>query len=941
MTHGSHPIAGNQPISLDSNHQPALLTSGSAVVFAVDRETGERIHLFSLDAGDPVLALAGAGESAWNMVAVPLETGTLQPLGGLRDGAGVFALENWLAKAAESVASLRPAGAAQLVEAEQSPILAHGKRIGVKQGLIFVRLDSGDALFAGVPVRSGAVVALAPGLWLEADTPGGEAEWKTLEGAGNPAGSVLSFTMDLTVQVLFLALDEVKRRRDEADRQRFSNRQQLNTRLTQGALGHLTAVSGASPAVFETNHFETTQDADPLLEAVRAVAARLGIVARAATDPSGERLRGIANASGFRIRIVALAGDWWRADNGPLVAFRRDGSPIALLPEKPGMFGMPRYRIVDPAAGTRVWAGPATAADLTPRGCMIYRPLPEDLSTRSLLRHALASRRRDLRTIFIAGAGAAALGLAAPQGAAILIGQAIPDADTSMIWQVTLGMIAASFGAALFLLTQAVATLRAQTSAFNALQSGVWDYLLKLGPSFFRGFTTGQLRMRADAMTRIHQMLTADALRSVFAGAASFLTLALVLWYSPGLFLIALGSGAVVAATAWFGDRALYRLQGQWQEMDEVLSGLLLQAINAVSKLRVAGATNRAFFYWAREYSRKQKVALSVQTIRDRIQIVNMVTPAAGLALGFFYLLSRPLPLGSFLACIVAMGAFLAALTAACNTCTSLMLTANLWQRMRTILEETPEVDSAKTHPGRLRGAIAVENLTFRYRNDGPLILDSVSIRAEPGECIALTGPSGSGKSTLLNLMLRFETPVSGAVYLDGRELSSLDIGAVRRQIGVVTQDGRLMAGSIFENICCGGNNTLDEAWDAARAAGLAADIEAMSMGMHTIVAEGGTNFSGGQRQRLLIARALVLKPAVLFFDEATSALDNRTQAIVTDSLRQMRATRILIAHRLSTIRNADRIYVFDKGRIVQQGTFRELVSQPGLFARLVSRQKV
>jgi ABC-type bacteriocin/lantibiotic exporter with double-glycine peptidase domain len=215
-----------------------------------------------------------------------------------------------------------------------------------------------------------------------------------------------------------------------------------------------------------------------------------------------------------------------------------------------------------------------------------------------------------------------------------------------------------------------------------------------------------------------------------------------------------------------------------------------------------------------------------------------------------------------------------------------------------------------------------------------------VSIQADPGECIALTGPSGCGKSTLLNLVLRFDTPHSGAIYLDGRDLSSLDITAVRRQIGVVTQDGRIMAGSLFENICAGGSHTMDEAWESAAAAGLADDIKSMPMGMHTVVSEGGGNLSGGQRQRVLIARALILKPMILIFDEATSALDNRTQAIVTASLNRMKATRILVAHRLSTIRHADRIYVMEKGRIVQQGRYDELADSPGLFARLVQRQK-
>jgi len=287
------------------------------------------------------------------------------------------------------------------------------------------------------------------------------------------------------------------------------------------------------------------------------------------------------------------------------------------------------------------------------------------------------------------------------------------------------------------------------------------------------------------------------------------------------------------------------------------------------------------------------------------------------------------------------MTAFLVAITAAGDSIAGLVLVANKWQRVRDILQAKPEVDRSKTHPGRLRGTIHVENLTFRYRADGPMILDGVSIRAEPGECIALTGPSGSGKSTLLNLMLRFETPHSGAIYFDGRELSSLDITAVRRQIGVVTQDGRIMAGSLFENICCGAVNTMDDAWDAARGAGLEQDIGAMPMGMHTVISEGGGNLSGGQRQRVLIARALVLRPSILIFDEATSALDNRTQALVAATLRRMKATRILVAHRLSTIRHADRIYVIDKGKVVQEGRFEDLAVQPGLFARLASRQQI
>ncbi|MEM6838403.1 MAG: ATP-binding cassette domain-containing protein, partial [Cyanobacteria bacterium P01_C01_bin.120] len=218
-------------------------------------------------------------------------------------------------------------------------------------------------------------------------------------------------------------------------------------------------------------------------------------------------------------------------------------------------------------------------------------------------------------------------------------------------------------------------------------------------------------------------------------------------------------------------------------------------------------------------------------------------------------------------------------------------------------------------------------------------ILDELSFAAQPGEFIALVGPSGSGKSTAMRLLLGFDTPEKGNVYYDGQDLSGLDVVAVRRQFGVVLQTSRLSAGSIFENLAGGALISLEDAWDAAEKAGLADDLRAMPMQMHTVVSEGGTNLSGGQRQRLLIARALAVKPKIMLMDEATSALDNRTQKIVTDSLDRLNVTRVVIAHRLSTIRNADRIYVVEAGRLIQQGSFDELATAGGLFGQLIKRQ--
>jgi ABC-type bacteriocin/lantibiotic exporter with double-glycine peptidase domain len=262
-----------------------------------------------------------------------------------------------------------------------------------------------------------------------------------------------------------------------------------------------------------------------------------------------------------------------------------------------------------------------------------------------------------------------------------------------------------------------------------------------------------------------------------------------------------------------------------------------------------------------------------------------------------------------------------------------------LYERATPIFEALPEVSNTNRQPGDLSGAIEMNHVSFRYHPDSPLVLRDISFALKPGQFVAIVGPSGSGKSSLLRLLLGFERPEAGVIYYDGQDLADLDIQAARRQIGVVLQSARLGSGTIFDNIVGSGPFTLDDAWDAARSAGLEQDIREMPMGMHTVVSEGGGNISGGQRQRLLIARAMVKKPRIFLFDEATSALDNRTQAMVSHSLDAFSATRVVIAHRLSTIVHADRVLVVEKGIVVQSGSYEELSEREGLFRELAKRQ--
>jgi ABC-type bacteriocin/lantibiotic exporter with double-glycine peptidase domain len=377
------------------------------------------------------------------------------------------------------------------------------------------------------------------------------------------------------------------------------------------------------------------------------------------------------------------------------------------------------------------------------------------------------------------------------------------------------------------------------------------------------------------------------------------------------------------------------------------LAGLVAQLIHGVAKLRVAGAEERAFASWDKAYRQQQVLRWRLQSLVDGLTVMHAVLPTLA-SVGLFWCATLAfqgtaggLSTGTFLVFHVAFGAFIAGVTGLSHTLVELAALVPLWERARTVLEAPLEVHTNQPAPGRLTGRLALDQVTFRYQEHGPVILDHVSIRAEPGEFIALVGPSGSGKSTIFRLLLGFDTPEAGSVSYDHQALSHLDVVAVRRQIGTVLQQSRVMAGSIFDNLAGGGLITLTDAWEAARAAGLAADIAAMPMGMHTFVSEGGSNLSGGQQQRLLLARALVCKPAMVFCDEATSALDNRTQAVVTTSLERLQVTRVVIAHRLSTIRSADRIYVIVGGRVVQQGRFAELARQAGPFARLMARQEI
>ncbi len=925
-------LASDEPLVLSGSFPAWHVKSGSLALFAVDTGNGahgRRRFLFTV-ARDEIL-FAAAEDPEGSLIAVPTEESIVEPLETSELVTQVDLVERWCTNVARLLTVFA-------VPEDAIPMPAAGNAVAAKALYWldpepgWVRLVSGSAAVAadGANIPAGWVVPMATGIWLGASQPF-EAERVARE-AG--AGELRIETMMALSGALLGATREIERRTESEAKLRLDERRQLEGRMAAATLVDLAGARKRPSALAES----------PLLAAARVVAESLGLEVSAPVNPSAREhpVAAIATASGFRTRRVLLVSDWWRRDNGPLLAYRReDKSPVALIPVRRASGGI-GYELIDPLGGPATAVDRKTATSLDSRAFSFYRRFGTSTALLDLAQFALRPYQRDVATVVLASVAASLLGMAVPAANSVLFGQAIPDADRSLAWQVILGLTVAFLGAGLFNLAESMAMVRIQSGMSIALQCGIWDRLLRLSPSFFRKFSVGDLWVRTDAVDRIRRQLTLGALTAIFTGIASLFNVALMLYYSAPLAAIACIAGLIILGATAVTARKLYDLEGEQQKLEGFLSGFVVQLVHSVGKLRVAGAEQRAFARWGTAYGHKQKITYQTRRLRDGMHVLNTTLPLAATAVTLAWVApganGTSLPVAIYLAFAAAFGTFMSGVVNLSETIVGLSA-ATIWKRAKPILEETPEVHDTKSHPGRLSGRIRFEHVDFRYGSAGPATLEDIEIEVHPGECVALVGPSGSGKSTILNLLLQFELPSSGAIYVDGQDLASLDVSAVRRQFGVVNQDSKLIAQSIFENIVCGSLCTLNDAWEAARAAAVGDDIEAMPMGMHTMVSEGGSNLSGGQRQRILIARALVQKPAVLILDEATSALDNRTQRSVTESLGQLRTTRIIVAHRLSTIRNADRIYVIDAGRVVQHGTFQELSANAGPFHELVKKQ--
>ncbi|MFI0773634.1 NHLP bacteriocin export ABC transporter permease/ATPase subunit [Streptomyces sp. NPDC021212] len=682
---------------------------------------------------------------------------------------------------------------------------------------------------------------------------------------------------------------------------------------------------------------------DAVYAVCRAVADAAGItlaeppkgpVADDRTDP----VERIAAHARIRTRAVRLEGRWWREDAGPLVGYRAlSGAPVALL------WRRGRYEAVNPASGLRIRIGRGTAEEFEPRAVMFYRPLPERPMTMwRLLRFTARGAAPDLRSLCAAGLVTVALGALVPVATGQVLGTFVPRAEKDPIVQIALALIISSVVAASFLLVQNLSLLRLEGRLESTLQPAVWDRLLRLPTTFFAERSTGELASAAMGISTMRRVLSGTAPVVLQAGTVGAMNLALLMFFSVPLALAVLAMLLVICGIFLAMGLWQVRWQRRLVETENKLNNQAFQTLRGLPKLRVAAAENYAYADWARGFAKSRDLHQRTGRIKNLTQVLDAVyLPLCSLTV--FLLLAGPargsMSAGGFLTFNTSVTMLLTSVTQLTNSLVSVVAVLPMFEEVKPILDEPPEVRGGSAQPGPLSGALQARNVTFRYGADGPLVLDDVSLEVRPGEFVAVVGPSGCGKSTLLRLLIGFERPVSGSVLYDGQDLAALDQAAVRRQCGVVLQNAQPLGGTVLDCIRGAEPFTPEEAMAAAELAGLAEDIRQMPMGLHTMISGSGA-ISGGQRQRLMIAQALIRRPRILFFDEATSALDNETQRIVIESTRRLNASRLVIAHRLSTVMDADRVLVMEEGRVVEQGAPAELMAQPGgKLHELVRRQ--
>ena len=653
-----------------------------------------------------------------------------------------------------------------------------------------------------------------------------------------------------------------------------------------------------------------------------------------------EQLEYCLRPHGIMRRNVELTGAWYKDAYGPMLAFRKeDGVPVALLP-KPFM----GYSFCDPDTGDKVTLNKENAKQFATDAICFYRPLPlRKLGIKDLIVYLFECLSTGdfvylvLLTLFVT-----AVGMITTNINRLLAGYVVESGSMLLLVGTAVFMLCVILSSQLIANVRELMMNRLEIKTSLSVEAAIMMRVMNLPARFFRNYSSGELSSRSAAVNSLCNLIIGNVFSTGLSSLMSLLYITQIFRYAPALVVPALCVILVSLVFSVISSLMQIKISKQVMERGAKESGLSFALISGVQKIKLAGAEKRAFARWARTYSKAAELSYNPPMFIKANTAISSAINLVGLVVIYYLAVTTRVSPSEYIAFNTAYGMVTGAFAALTGVALSVAQIKPILDMAEPILKTAPESSENKIMVSSLRGGIELSNVYFRYTENMPYVVDGMSLKIKPGEYVAIVGSTGCGKSTLVRLLLGFETPEKGAIYFDGKDISKLDLRSLRRKIGVVMQDGSLFQGDIYSNIVISAPHlTLKDAWEAAELAGVADDIRAMPMGMQTVLSEGQGGISGGQKQRLMIARAVAPKPRILIFDEATSALDNKTQKQVSDALDKLNCTRLVIAHRLSTIRNCDRILVLDKGHILEDGTYDELIAKNGFFSELVARQRL
>lgn len=653
-----------------------------------------------------------------------------------------------------------------------------------------------------------------------------------------------------------------------------------------------------------------------------------------------EQLEYLLRPHGIMRRAVTLSKGWYKDAVGAMLGVRKsDGRVVALIPT-----GITGYSFTDEKTGKRVKISRKNQELFEEEAIAFYKPLPlKKLGIPDLMRYILGTF--SLADFVLIGASTLAvtlIGMISPKLQNLLFSTVIESGSIRLLLAITAFMICVTISSLLINGVKSLIMARVSTKMNISVQAATMSRVLSLPADFFKSYGSGELSSRAQHINSLCNMLVSTVLSTGLTSVFSLAYISQIFVYAPALVMPSLIITLVTVAFSVISAFVQMNISEKQMELSSKEDGMSYALISGVQKIKLSGAEKRAFARWGNLYAEQSRLSYDPPAFIKINSVISMAISLAGTLVMYYFAVSSGVSVAEYYAFNAAYGMVSGAFMSLAGIALTVAQIKPVMDMVKPILETVPEISEGKQVITRLSGGIELNNVSFRYNENMPLVVDDLSLKIRPGQYVAIVGATGCGKSTLMRLMLGFETPQKGAVYFDGKDISNVDLKSLRRNIGVVMQNGKLFSGDIFSNITISAPwLTMDDAWKAAELSGIAEDIRRMPMGMHTIISEGSGGVSGGQRQRLMIARAIAPKPKILMFDEATSALDNLTQKTVSQSLDGLKCTRIVIAHRLSTIKQCDRIIVLDKGKIIEDGKFDELIEKGGYFAELVARQRL